>query len=62
MRKEAVLSLLLNVSLFKGMRCTLAQDPRYVRFGVIESGKPIHYNLRVSFSESLKFSPIGFLD
>ncbi|KAH8116383.1 hypothetical protein DFH11DRAFT_1580239 [Phellopilus nigrolimitatus] len=48
MRKEAVYALLLNVTLFKGMRCTLAQDPRYVRFSCIESGATVHYNLRLS--------------
>lgn len=48
MRKEAVFALLLNVPLFKGMRCSLAADPRYVRFSVIESGTTVHYNLRVS--------------
>lgn len=47
MRKEAVYSLLLNVTLFHGMACSLAQDPRYVRFSVFESGIPTHYNLRV---------------
>ncbi|KAE9396817.1 hypothetical protein BT96DRAFT_996342 [Gymnopus androsaceus JB14] len=36
MRKEAVYTLLLNVTLFPGMKCSLAQDPRYVRFSVIE--------------------------
>lgn len=36
MRKEAVYTLLLNVTLFAGMKCSLAQDPRYVRFSVIE--------------------------
>lgn len=48
MRKEAVYALLLNAPLFKGMKCTLAQDPRYIRFSVFESGTTIHYNLRVS--------------
>lgn len=47
MRKEAVYTVLLNVTLFKGMRCSIAQDPRYVRFSVIESGATTHYNLRV---------------
>ena len=47
MRKEAVYTLLLNVPLFKGMRVTLAQDPRYLRFSCIESGATSHYNLRV---------------
>ena len=50
MRKEAVYTLLLNVQLFKGMRCSIAQDPRYVRFSVIEFGSTVHYNLRVSLS------------
>lgn len=48
MRKEAVYTLLLNATLFKGMRCTLAQDPRYIRFTVFENGTPTTYNLRVS--------------
>ncbi|TFK39720.1 hypothetical protein BDQ12DRAFT_681098 [Crucibulum laeve] len=48
MRKEAVYTLLLNVTLFPGMRCVLAQDPRYLRFSVIEGGATTHYNLRVS--------------
>ncbi|KAL4264090.1 RanBD1 domain-containing protein [Pleurotus pulmonarius] len=48
MRKEAVYTVLLNVTLFHGMRCTLAQDPRYLRFSVIEAGMTTHYNLRVS--------------
>ncbi|KAI0832048.1 hypothetical protein BC628DRAFT_1453097 [Trametes gibbosa] len=48
MRKEAVYTLLLNATLFKGMRCFLAQDPRYIRFSVIEESLTTHYNLRVS--------------
>ncbi|KAL5536973.1 hypothetical protein ACEPAF_796 [Sanghuangporus sanghuang] len=48
MRKEAVFTLLLNVPLFKGMRCNLAQDPRYVRFSCIETEKTVHYNIRLS--------------
>ncbi|KAJ3717685.1 hypothetical protein C8R42DRAFT_676385 [Lentinula raphanica] len=48
MRKEAVYTLLLNVTLFAGMKCTLAQDPRYLRFSVIENGQQTtHYNLRL---------------
>lgn len=47
MRKEAVYTLLLNAPLFKGMRCFLAQDPRYLRFSVLEAGSATHYNLRV---------------
>ncbi|KAJ8587449.1 hypothetical protein M405DRAFT_821564 [Rhizopogon salebrosus TDB-379] len=48
MRKEAVYTVILNVKLFPGMRCSLAQDPRYIRFSVIEDGATTHYNLRVS--------------
>ncbi|KAF9224070.1 hypothetical protein BS17DRAFT_94603 [Gyrodon lividus] len=48
MRKEAVYALLLNVTLFQGMKCFLAQDPRYIRFSAIEDGKTVHYNVRVS--------------
>lgn len=51
MRKEAVLTTLLNVSLFHGMSCAIAQDPRYVRFSAIDTGagtQLTHYNLRVS--------------
>jgi len=48
MRKEAVYTLLLNVTLFHGMRCTLAQDPRFVRFSVIEDGTTTHYNLKLA--------------
>jgi len=49
MRKEAVYNVLLNVTLFPGMRCDVAQDPRYLRFSVIENGGlAVHYNLRVA--------------
>ncbi|PCH36407.1 hypothetical protein WOLCODRAFT_166904 [Wolfiporia cocos MD-104 SS10] len=47
MRKEAVYTVILNVTLFKGMRCFTAQDPRYLRFSVLEGGHTTHYNLRV---------------
>ncbi|EEB92999.1 hypothetical protein MPER_08408 [Moniliophthora perniciosa FA553] len=48
MRKEAVYTVILNVTLFHGMRCVLAQDPRYLRFSVIEDGVTTHYNLRLA--------------
>ncbi|KAI1789660.1 hypothetical protein LXA43DRAFT_552771 [Ganoderma leucocontextum] len=48
MRKEAVYTVLLNATLFKGMRCFPAQDPRYIRFSVFEGNTTTHYNLRVS--------------
>lgn len=54
MRKEAVYTLLLNATLFKGMKCFLAQDPRYIRFSVFEDGVTTHYNLRVSLRLGLR--------
>lgn len=48
MRKEAVFTVLLNVKLFSGMKCTIAQDPRYIRFSAFEGNQFTHYNLRVS--------------
>ncbi|KAH9479236.1 Brefeldin A resistance protein [Psilocybe cubensis] len=48
MRKDAVHTLLLNITLFPGMRCSLAQDPRYIRFSAIENGNATTYNLKVS--------------
>ncbi|KAF9269246.1 hypothetical protein L218DRAFT_953798 [Marasmius fiardii PR-910] len=48
MRKEAVYTVILNITLFSGMRCTLAQDPRYLRFSAIENGATTHYNLRLA--------------
>ncbi|KAF8075157.1 hypothetical protein FPV67DRAFT_617951 [Lyophyllum atratum] len=54
MRKEAVYTLLLNVTLFNGMRCSLAQDPRYLRFSVIEEGTTTHYNLRLASAKIAK--------
>ncbi|KAJ7504209.1 hypothetical protein B0H11DRAFT_507571 [Mycena galericulata] len=52
MRKEAVYTVLLNVTLFHGMRCTLAQDPRYLRLSVLEGGVATHYNLRVGSAKA----------
>ncbi len=49
MRKDAVYAVLLNVTLFRGMSCSIAQDPRYLRFSVLAPSGTIHYNLRVRF-------------
>ncbi|KAJ7673122.1 hypothetical protein DFH06DRAFT_1358957 [Mycena polygramma] len=57
MRKEAVYTVLLNVTLFHGMRCTLAQDPRYLRLSVLEGGVATHYNLRVGSAKSAQELP-----
>ncbi|KAF4610718.1 hypothetical protein D9613_007127 [Agrocybe pediades] len=51
MRKDAVYTLLLNITLFPGMKCTVAQDPRYVRISAIEAGGVKTYNLRVANSK-----------
>ena len=49
MRKDAVYTVLLNATLFKGMKCSYApQDQRYLRFSTFDrAGVPTHYNLRV---------------
>ncbi|KAI0296556.1 hypothetical protein B0F90DRAFT_1745434 [Multifurca ochricompacta] len=47
MRKDAVYAVLLNVTLFRGMGCAIAQDPRYLRFSVLTPSGTTHYNLRV---------------
>jgi hypothetical protein len=49
MRKDAVFAVMLNVTLFRGMSCSIAQDPRYLRFSVLTPGGTTHYNLRVRF-------------
>lgn len=49
MRKDAVYAVLLNVTLFRGMSCGIAQDPRYLRFSVLAPNGTVHYNLRVRF-------------
>ena len=57
MRKDAVYTVILNVTLFGGMRCSLAQDPRYLRVSAIENGVTTTYNIKVFFY----FSPVGFI-
>jgi Ran-binding protein 3 len=52
MRKDAVYAVLLNVTLFRGMSCTIAQDPRYLRFSVLTPSGAIHYNLRVGSAQA----------
>ncbi|KAF9648657.1 hypothetical protein BDM02DRAFT_3186979 [Thelephora ganbajun] len=50
MRKDAVYTVLLNTTLFKGMKCSYApQDQRYLRFSTFDrAGAPTHYNLRLA--------------
>ncbi|KAI0262285.1 hypothetical protein BC834DRAFT_925245 [Gloeopeniophorella convolvens] len=52
MRKDAVYAVLLNVTLFRGMSCAVAQDPRYLRFSVLAPGGTTHYNLRVASAKA----------
>ena len=49
MRKEAVYTVLLNVTLFYGMQTKLATDPRFFQFSAIENGVTQSYNLKVRF-------------
>lgn len=60
MRKDAVYTVLLNATLFKGMKCSYApQDQRYLRFSTFDrGGAPTHYNLRVS--ATLAFELLSF--
>ncbi|KAI9455206.1 hypothetical protein F5148DRAFT_398178 [Russula earlei] len=51
MRKDAVFAVLLNVALFRGMSCSIAQE-RYLRFSVLTPGGTIHYNLRVGSAQA----------
>jgi len=49
MRKDAVYTVLLNATLFKGMKCSYApQDQRYLRFSTFDRGATTHYNLRLA--------------
>jgi len=52
MRKDAVYAVLLNVTLFCGMSCSIAQDPRYLRFSVLTPSGTTHYNLRVGSAQA----------
>jgi len=47
MRSEAVLRLILNVSLFPGMQVTLSQD-KFVRLSAFEEGQLKHFTIRVA--------------
>jgi len=47
LRTDGVLRLVLNTNLFKGMDFEIAQDPRYVKFGLIQDKKVVLHALRV---------------
>ena len=51
MRAEGVLRLILNVALFPGMKVEIAQD-KYVRFVALESGRLIHFAVKVSRAQN----------
>lgn len=48
MRADGVLRVILNVPLFAGMSCELAQD-KFVRIVALEEGKLVHFAIKVSF-------------
>ncbi|KAI0246899.1 hypothetical protein BJV78DRAFT_90903 [Lactifluus subvellereus] len=52
MRKDAVYAVMLNVTLFRGMSCSIAQDPRYLRFSMLTPSGTTHYNLRVGSAQA----------
>lgn len=45
MRADGVLRVILNVSLFKGMKCELQE--KFVRIVAFEEAKPVHYAIKV---------------
>lgn len=47
LRTDGVLRLVLNTNLFTGMNFEIAQDPRYVKFGIIQDKKVALHTLRV---------------
>ncbi len=50
MRADGVLRVILNVSLFKGMKCELHE--KFVRIVAFEDAKPVHYAIKVSSTSS----------
>ncbi|SPO28374.1 related to YRB2 - Ran-GTPase-binding protein involved in nuclear protein export [Ustilago trichophora] len=46
MRADGVLRVILNVSLFKGMKCEL--EEKFVRIVAFEDAKPVHYAIKLS--------------
>ncbi|KAF8579940.1 hypothetical protein K439DRAFT_1663031 [Ramaria rubella] len=52
LRTDGVLRLVLNTSLFKGMNFAIAQDPRYVKFGLIVDKKIQLHTLRLGSTKN----------
>lgn len=46
MRADGILRVILNVHLFKGMKCELAE--KFIRIVAFEDNKPVHYAIKVS--------------
>lgn len=46
MRADGVLRVILNVNLFAGMSCDVAQD-KFVKLVAVEDGKPVNFAIRV---------------
>lgn len=57
MRADGVLRVILNVSLFKGMKCELQE--KFVRIVAFEDAKPVHYAIKVSLHPSLLIHTAG---
>ncbi len=45
MRADGVLRVILNVKLFAGMSCQVAQD-RFAKLVALEDGKPVHFAIK----------------
>lgn len=48
MRADGILRVILNVALFKGMKCELHE--KFVRIVALEDTKPVHYAIKVGTS------------
>jgi len=45
MRTDGVLRVILNVKLFAGMSCELAQE-KFIKLVALEDGKPVHFAIK----------------
>jgi len=48
MRADGVLRLLMNASLFHGMSCSVAQDPKFIKISTLENGAFVHHAIKVT--------------
>lgn len=56
MRADGILRVILNVPLFKGMKCELHE--KFVRIVALEDSKPVHYAIKVSSPCVLSFDEL----